>query len=161
MKNPERIREVLSDANDQFKNGNRYKSAPSLLAIFHEGLDVPDETIIASALYGNLKFSYPEGQPEKGEYIVDKDGGWTPEKNTTTSAVHYARNNGEPLLVHNYWAQRPFPEDVFSCKEISLSPNGLFEETDFANITAPRPVLSRIVDIPGRLLCFLRRIFRR
>ncbi|MET4358488.1 hypothetical protein ABIC08_008465 [Bradyrhizobium sp. RT9b] len=112
-------------------------------------------------MYGNLKFSYPEGQPEKGEYIVDKDGGWTPEKNTTTSAVHYARNNGEPLLVHNYWAQRPFPEDVFSCKEISLSPNGLFEETDFANITAPRPVLSRIVDIPGRLLCFLRRIFRR
>lgn len=161
LKNPERIREVLSDANDQFKNGNRYKSTPSLLAIFHEGLDVPDETIIVSALYGNLKFSYPEGQPEKGEYIFDKDGGWAPEKNTTTSAVLYVRNNGEPLLVHNYWAQWPFPNGVFSCKEISLSLNGSFEETDFANITAPRPVLSRIVDIPGRLLCFLHRKFRR
>jgi hypothetical protein len=45
LKNPERIREVLSDANDQFKNGTKYKDAPCLLTIFHDGLDVPDETI--------------------------------------------------------------------------------------------------------------------
>ncbi|MEY9108203.1 hypothetical protein ABH999_004399 [Bradyrhizobium yuanmingense] len=57
LKNPQRIREALSDASGQFKNGTKYKDVPYLLTIFHDGLDVPDETVIKSALYGNLKFS--------------------------------------------------------------------------------------------------------
>jgi hypothetical protein len=44
---------------------------------------------------GNLKFTFPEGQPEKGKLVFDKDGGWTPEKNRTTSAIRYVRNGGE------------------------------------------------------------------
>lgn len=108
LRNPERIREVLNDANGQFKNGLKYKKAPCLLAIFHEGLDVPDDAIIKSALYGDLKFSFPQGNPGGGKLILEKDGAWNPEKNRTTSAVLYVRNNAEPLIVHNYWAERPF-----------------------------------------------------
>jgi len=161
LKTPERIREVLSDANDQFKNGIKFKDAACLLIIFHDGLDAPDDAIIASALYGNLKFTFPEGQPDKGKFIFDKDGGWTPEKNRTTSAVLYVRKGGEPLLVHNCWAHRPFPTGMFFCREISLLPTGSFQEVDFAGRPAPRSVLTRIARIPGKLIRFLAGMFNR
>jgi hypothetical protein len=131
LKNPDRIREVLSDANDQFKNGLNYRTAPCLLAIFHDGLDIPDDAIIKSALYGNLAFSFPKGKPEQGKVIFDKDGAWNPEKNRTTSAVLYVRNDSEPLVIHNHWAQRPFPPGLFACREISMLSNGTFRESDF------------------------------
>jgi hypothetical protein len=95
-------------------------------------LDVPDDAIIKSALYGDLKFSFPRGNPGGGKLILDKDGAWHPEKNRTTSAVLYVRNDGEPLIVHNYWAERPFPHGLFACKEISAQPDGTFREEDFA-----------------------------
>lgn len=151
LKNPQRIREVLSDANDQFKNGTKYKNIPCLLTIFHDGLDVPDETIIKSALYGNLKFVLPKGHPDKGKLIFDKDGGWTPEKNRTTGAVLYVRNGGQPLLVHNYWAQKPFPTGLFECKEVSLLPSGAFQEADFSKRPILRSVLTRIAAVLGKL----------
>ncbi|NEW93797.1 hypothetical protein [Rhodopseudomonas sp. BR0M22] len=135
LRNPERIRNVLNDANDQFKNGLKYKTAPCLLAIFHEGLDVPDDTIIKSALYGDLKFSFPKGNPGGGRLILDKDGAWNPEKNRTTSALLYTRNNAEPLLVHNYWAEHPFPRGLFACREVSAQADGTFHEEDFAGTT--------------------------
>jgi hypothetical protein len=161
LKNPERIREVLSAANDQFKNGTKYKDAPCLLTMFHDGLDVPDETIIKSAFYGNLKFAFPKGQPDKGKLVFDKDGGWTPEKNRTTSAVIYVRNGGKPLLVHNYWARKPFPAGLFECKEVSLLPNGKFQETDFPTSPNPRSVLARMAGIRGKLVRFLGRLLGR
>jgi hypothetical protein len=59
LNNPERIREAVADANNQLKNALQYKAAPCLLIVFHDGLDVPDEMIIKSALYGNLKYDFP------------------------------------------------------------------------------------------------------
>jgi hypothetical protein len=32
---------------------------------------------IKSAFYGNLKFAFPEGQPDKGKLVFEKDGGWS------------------------------------------------------------------------------------
>ncbi|MGJ5179947.1 hypothetical protein ACQR16_30560 [Bradyrhizobium oligotrophicum] len=133
LRNPERIRDVLNDANGQFKNGLRYRKAPCLLAIFHEGLDVPDDTIIKSALYGDLKFSFSGDNLGDGKLIMDKDGAWNPDKNRTTSAVLYVRNDGAPLIVHNYWAERPFPRGLFACREVSAQADGKFREDDFAN----------------------------
>jgi hypothetical protein len=66
LDNSGRIRDTVGEANDQFKNAINYKKAPCLLMIFHEGLDVPDDTIIKSALYGDLKYQFPKGSPEKG-----------------------------------------------------------------------------------------------
>jgi len=39
----------------------------------------------------------------------------------------YMRNSGEPLIIHNYWADRPLPAGLFSCREIAALPNGTFE----------------------------------
>jgi len=129
LNNSERIREAAADANNQLKNALRYKTAPCLLMVFHDGLDVPDEVIIKSALYGNLKFDFPPGNIAAGRLIVDRDGAWSPDKNRSTSAVMYMRNNGQPIIVHNYWADRPFPPGVFACKEISATPDGKFIDT--------------------------------
>jgi hypothetical protein len=94
-------------------------------------LDVPDDAIIKSALYGNLKYQYPMGSPDKGRLILDQDGAWNSTKNRTTSAVMYVRNSGEPLIIHNYSADRPLPAGIFSCQEIAVLPNGTFEEVNF------------------------------
>jgi len=129
LNNPERIREAVADANSQLKNALQYRSAPCLLMVFQDGLDVPDEMIIKSALYGDLKFEFPPGNPTAGKLIADRDGGWNPDKNRSTSAVMYIRNDSKPIIVHNYWADRSFPPGLFSCKEIRASANGKFHET--------------------------------
>jgi hypothetical protein len=131
LDNQGRIRETVGEANDQFKNAIYYRTGPCLLMIFQDGLDVPDEVIIKSALYGNLKYEFPKGHPEKGRLIADKDGAWNSTKNRTTSAVLYVRNSGEPLIIHNYWAARPLPAGLFSCREVAALPNGTFDEVTF------------------------------
>jgi hypothetical protein len=132
LKNPERIRGAVSDANDQFRNAIKYKAAPCVLLIFHDGLDVPDESIIKSALYGNLKYAFSKERPGEGRLILDRDGAWNPGKNRTTSAAVYVRNNGEPLVIHNYWAQQPLRAGMFACREVAALRNGAFEEADFS-----------------------------
>lgn len=130
LDNSSRIRDTVGEANDQFKNAIKYKTAPCLLMIFHDGLDVPDDVIIKSALYGNLQFQFPKGSPEKGKWIVNEDGAWNSTKNRTTSAVMYVRNSGEPLIIHNYWADRPLPAGIFLCREVAAT-NGKFDEVNF------------------------------
>lgn len=129
-RNVERIRETVSEANSQFKNAIVYKAAPTLLMIFHEGLDVSDDEIVKSALYGDLKYSFSPQKFDQGKLILDGNAAWNREKNRTTSAVMYVRNKGQPLVVHNYWATRPFPHGVFSCKDVRAVDSGTFSETD-------------------------------
>ena len=52
--------------------------------------------------------------------------------NRTTSAVMYVRNSGEPLIFHNYSAERPLPAGIFACKELTVIENGTFHEVDFS-----------------------------
>jgi hypothetical protein len=129
LKNPDRIRATVKEANDQFKNGRRYKAAPFLLLIFQEGLDVPDEVVIKSALYGNLKYSFPKGSPYAGRMILDRDGAWTRDQNRTTSAVMYIRNS----------ANREIPPSAVSRKPMASHDVGAPEATDLMQYCSPRP----------------------
>ena len=131
IRNPERIRGALGEANDQFKNALRFKKAPCLLMIFQDGLDVPEAKTILSALYGDLKYTFSSENKKAGKLILEGNGAWTQNKNRSTSAVIYIRNNGEPLIVHNRWAYQTFPSAVFSCKEITLLESGEFKETNY------------------------------
>lgn len=128
IRTPERIREVLADANGQFRNAVSYRSAPTLLMLFHDGIDVPrDDEIVKSALYGDLKYSFAPNDFENGKLILQGNGAWNAGKNRTTSAVMYVRNGGTPLIVHNHWARLQFPRNVFSYKEIIPNENGTFD----------------------------------
>ncbi len=132
LKNPERIRDAVAEANRQLKNAIKYKIAPCLLMIFHGGIDVPEEEVITSALYGDLKYTFPRDKFDEGKLLLDGNGAWNVNKNRTTSALMYVRNKAEPIIVHNYWAHRPFPPGIFLCKEIAALANGTFRETDYS-----------------------------
>jgi hypothetical protein len=132
LNNVARIREAVRDANEQVKNANAYKAAPSITLIFQDGLDVPEDTVIKSALYGDLTYVAPKDDPASGSLVLEGDGAWNSTKNRTTSAVMYVRNGGEPMIVHNYWAERPLPAGLFSCKEVTVTENGTFNEVDFS-----------------------------
>ncbi len=137
LDNIERIREVVRDANDQCKYANLYKQAPSVTIVFHDGLDVPDDTIVKSALYGNLYYVAPKTDPAGGKLILEGDGAWNSTKNRTTSAVMYVRNGVEPVIVHNHWAERPLPAGLFGCREISVTNGGSFQEADYSSKPGP------------------------
>ena len=155
LNNPERIREAVADANNQLKNALQYKSAPCLLMVFHDGLDVPDEMAIKSALYGNLKFEFPKSDPAAGKLIADRDGAWNPDKNRSTSAVMYIRNDSKPIIVHNHWADRPFPPGVFSCKEIRTSSDGKFHDTLYEPKSAPNFAMRFVQSVKAFCLRFM------
>jgi hypothetical protein len=142
LNNVDRIREVVSDANEQAKNANAYKSAPAVTLIFQDGLDVPDDTIIKSALYGDLKYVAPKDDPAGGTLVLEGDGVWNSTKNQTTSAVMYVRNGGEPTIVHNYWADRPLPSGLFACREISVKKDGTFQQADFCAQSEASPSMN-------------------
>jgi hypothetical protein len=72
-----------------------------------------------------------------------------------TSAVLYVRNNGEPLIVHNYWAERPFPRGLLACREVSAQADGTFREKDFADRPISRKTLGH------KLASLLLRLLRR
>lgn len=157
LNNPERIREAVADANNQLKNALQFKPAPCLLMVFHDGLDVPDEMIIKSALYGNLKYAFPKNNPAAGKLIADRDGAWNPDKNRSTSAVMYIRNDSKPIIVHNYRADRPFPPGVFSCKEIRTSADGKFLHTLYEAKIAPNLATKLVHAVKAFCLKFMPR----
>jgi hypothetical protein len=160
LKNPERIRNALKDANDQLKNGLRYKGCPCLLMIFHDGLDVPDNVIVKSALYGNLTYVFPKGNAEASTLTLASDGAWNPDKHRATSAVMYVRNGAPPVIIHNYWALHPFPQGVFHCKEIVALDDGTFNEIDYSSNQLWRWAQSQASTIVGCVLYSARQIRR-
>ena len=138
LKNPEWIRDAVNEANEQFKNGCKFLAAPCLLILFHDGLDVPEDMLIQSGLYGDLQYQFSPGRSEAGRLIVAGNGAWNPNKNRSTSAVMYVRNGSQPLIVHNFWAHRRFPEGLFACREFVARQDGTFQETDFSVNKATR-----------------------
>ena len=107
LKNSERIRQAAAEGNSQFKNAFKFANAPCLLMIFHDGIDVPEEEIIQSAVYGDLKYSFPEGRFGEGKLVLSGNGAWGPDKKRTTSALLYIRNGGEPLLIPQLLVNTP------------------------------------------------------
>src|SRR5262245_42678644 len=69
-------------------------------------------------------------------------------KNRTTSALMYVRNNGPPLVIHNYWAERPLRAGMFACEEALLLSNGTFDEVDFS-ATSPGAFADRLAQAIG------------
>lgn len=130
LNNPDRIREAVAEANSQFKNAIKYRKAPCLLTILHDAVDVPEDEIFKSALYGDLKFIFSRDKSQDGKFILDGNGAWNKNKNRTTSAVLYIRNQAAPILIHNYWEDNPFPQGFLPCNEIIALEDGTFEETE-------------------------------
>lgn len=125
-RNVDRIREAVNTANSQFKNRCRYRPLPCVLMIYHDFVDVPEDMMIMSALYGDLAYTFPQGRFNDGRLAFTENGIWTPQKNRTTSALGYVRNEAQPLIVYNPWAYRQLPSGLFHTKEVFTKEDGTF-----------------------------------
>lgn len=126
--NVERIREAVSEANAQHKNGCRHRDAPSLTVIYHNDLTVADNKVLLAALYGDLAYAFSPGNFQNGELHLTRNGVFRPDKNTTTSAVCYIRNDTSAVYVHNFWAARRLPTNLFCGKHFVPKPDGGFQD---------------------------------
>ncbi len=94
--------------------------------IYHDFVDVPEDMVIVSALYGDVAHEFPQGRSNGGRLAFTESGIWTPQKNRTTSALGYVRNEAQPLIVHNLWAYRQLPSELFHTKEVFAKEDGSF-----------------------------------
>ncbi len=122
----ERIREAVSDANSQSKNGCNYKPSPSMVIIFHDDVLVAEDEMVVAALYGDLAYTARSDNFQDGRLVFTSNGVFAPKKNTTTSAMCYVRNNARPLIVYNLWASRPLPPGSMTARSIVPSRDGSF-----------------------------------
>lgn len=122
-----RIRNAISEANAQNKNGCLYKDAPTLTVIYHDDVLAAEDEIVLAALYGDLAYTAPADDFQNGQLVLTQNGVFGPEKNTTTSAVCYIRNGTQPLIVHNRWAKRPLPIGSLSGRHMIPHEDGRFK----------------------------------
>ncbi len=94
--------------------------------VYHDFVDVPEDMMIVSALYGDLTYTFPQGRSNDGRLAFTDNGIWTRQKNRTTSALGYVRNEAQPLIVHNLWAYRQLPRGLFHTKEVFAKEDGSF-----------------------------------
>ena len=126
-----KIREDAADANKKFVNACKYCEAPCLLMVFHDDLLVSDDIAFQSVFYGNMQVHFSTDPAEDDLPLsLGQDGVWGPDKNRTTSAACYIRNNAAPIVVHNYWAKNRLPTGLFGCVEYVPKKDGSIEKLD-------------------------------
>lgn len=123
----DRIRSTVSEANSQHKNGCRYHPAAALTIIYHDDVFVAEDNLVTAALYGDLAYTFPANDFQNGQLVLTQNGVFGPGKNTTTSAIGYVRNNQQWLFVHNAWAERPLPRELFPGRHVFPKPDGTFQ----------------------------------
>lgn len=122
-----RIRNAVSEANAQNKNGCLYRDVPTLTVIYHDDMLVAEDEMVLAALYGDLTYTAPADDFQNGRLVLTQNGVFSPEKNTTTSAVCYIRNGTQPVIVHNRWAKRPLPTALLPGRHIVPHEDGRFD----------------------------------
>lgn len=130
-RNKSRIRDAISEANAQLRNGRKFRRAPSLALIYPRGLFIPQNRVFFSALFGDDVVRYSISSSATAIKMEDQyyagNGVWNSKKNTSTSAACLIRNDEEPLIVHNYWAQAPLPKRLLGGTEYLPRADGTFD----------------------------------
>jgi hypothetical protein len=131
LRNIERLRECVKDANKQLRNGQRYQEKPSIALVYQDDVLVPPDIVILAALYGDLTYTFPKGQTNAGQFFYGQNGVFGPNKNRAVSALSLIRNNTRPFTVHNYWAHLALPPGLLAGREVTFKDDGRFEFTDY------------------------------
>jgi hypothetical protein len=129
MHNSQRLRDCVKYGNAQLRNGQKYRNAPSVLLVYQDDILVPSDVIIVATLYGDLKWSFPMGNPNSGRFLYGMNGAFGPNKNRAVSALCMIRNNSPPFTIHNFWGN-PFPPGLLGGREVICNNDGRFEFRD-------------------------------
>lgn len=123
----ETIRLAAKKANSQFKNACKFRAAPCLLMVFEDGVFVQKVMAFASAFYGNLQYTASTKNFDDGRLGFGPDGFWRPNRNRTMSSAGLIRNDGQPVLIPNPWAELPLPDGVFGWEAVRIGEDGTIE----------------------------------
>jgi hypothetical protein len=108
----ERIRAEIKAANNQLRNGQKYRPAPGICVIYHGSLDFAADLEVVSALFGDLVMSISDNG-KLGNAVHGKNGAWSSTKNRGVSALRYVRTDVSATLVINPWAEFQIDNKLF------------------------------------------------
>jgi hypothetical protein len=70
LRNSERLRACVKESDTQLRNGQKYQNIPSIALIYQDDVLVPANDIILAALYGDLTYTFPQGNQKKANFIT-------------------------------------------------------------------------------------------
>lgn len=103
VKTVDRLRDVIDDANDQIKNGQRHRPLPGVLVVYFDHLGGGDHGDVLRACLGDLTVSIDRHANAISETFYGRNGVFRPNKNTAISAIVYrSRHYSAMSLVNPY-----------------------------------------------------------
>ena len=105
----DRLRRVIDDANDQLKNGQRFRKIPGVVEIFMDHLAGAGQSDVMRACFGDLTIPINASTRIAGAAYYGENGILRANKNTSISAVTYRSRHYGTVSVLNPWATNPVP----------------------------------------------------
>lgn len=103
----DRLRRVIDDANDQLKNGQRFKKVPAVVEVFLDHLAGAGQNDVLRACLGDLTIPINASSRTAGEAFYGQNGILRANKNTAVSAVTYRARHYGTVSIVNPWAAYP------------------------------------------------------
>lgn len=85
----DRLRDVIDYANDQIKNGQKYRAIPGILVVYFDHLTGGDHGDVLRACLGDLTISIDPDTNAISDTFYGRNGVFRPDKNTAISAITY------------------------------------------------------------------------
>jgi hypothetical protein len=105
----DRLRDVIGDANDQLRNGQKYRAVPAVLVVFFDQLGGGDHEDILRACLGDLTVSIDRNAKAITDTFYGRNGVFRPNKNTAISAIIYRSRHYPAMSLLNPHALHPVP----------------------------------------------------
>lgn len=96
-----RLRDVIDDANDQIKSGQKHRAVPAVLVVYFDHLGGGDESDILRACLGDLTVSVDPNVNAISETFYGNKGVFRANKNTAISAIIYRSRHYAPVSLVN------------------------------------------------------------
>ena len=107
VKTVDRLRDVIDDANDQLKNGQKHCALPGVLVVYFDHLGGGDHGDVLRACLGDLTVSIDRSTNSISETFYGRNGVFRRKKNTAISAIVYRSRHYSAMSLVNPYAQYP------------------------------------------------------
>lgn len=105
----DRLRRVIDDANDQLKNGQRFRKVPGVVEVFFDHLAGAGQSDVLRVCFGDLTIPINAASRTAGEAFYGQNGMLRANRNTAVSAVTYRPRHYGTVSILNPWAAYPVP----------------------------------------------------
>ena len=105
----DRLRRVIDDANDQLKNGQRFRKVPGVVEVFFDHLAGAGQSDVLRVCFGDLTIPINAASRTAGEAFYGQNGMLRANRNTAVSAVTYRPRRYGTVSILNPWAAYPVP----------------------------------------------------